>query len=120
MNRLSLCILYLLSPVILIIAGCSQPGLPNAITQNEASRAAAQSPAEAREVQFGRRFQLLGVVAKPGNSGVVFELAWQSLTKQRLDALVPVHVVDNDGKILAQADYRQRPEHRDVPKGSMW
>ena len=51
---------------------------------------------------------------------MAFELAWKSLAKQRLDALVPVHVVDADGKILAQADYRQRPEHGEVGEGAIW
>ena len=103
-----------------MFSGCKKPAPLDPTSAEQAAKIAAASPPEVRGVQFGKKFALLGVVAKPANAGVAFELAWKSLARQRLESLVPVHVVDAEGGILAQADYRQRPEHGEVREGAIW
>ena len=100
--------------------GCKKAAPQDSAINEQAAKIAAASAPEARDVQFGKKFALLGVVAKPTNAGVAFEFAWKSLAKQRLESLVPVHLTDAGGKILAQADYRQRPEHGEVGEGAIW
>lgn len=103
-----------------LVGGCNKPAPQDSALNERAAKIATSGVPEARDVQFGKKFALLGIVAKPANAGVAFELAWKSLTKQRLESLVPIHVVDAEGKILGQADYRQRPEHAEIREGAIW
>ena len=101
------------------LSGCKQrTALPNEISAAEAQRIAQAGASDARNVRFENRFELIGASTHFTMNGLVLETAWKSLKKQRRDCLVAVHVTDKDGKILAQADYRQA--EGEVPEGIFW
>lgn len=92
--------------------------LPNEISSAEAQRIALAGVPEAKDVRFDNRYELVGAATRLTIDGVVLETAWKSLKKQRRECLVPVHLTDKEGKILAQADYRQSAG--EVPEGIFW
>ncbi len=77
-----------------------------------------------RDVGFGSRFLLHGVLLTPRDQGLQMELFWESLAEQPLRYFVFVHLIDQSGKILAQADYEQVPGARASPRmaqaGQIW
>lgn len=109
-----LCFLLLLG-----FSACKKrASLPNEISSAEAQRIALAGATEAQNVRFADRYELVGAATRFTMDGVVLETAWKSLKKQRRECLVPVHLVDKEGKILAQADYRQ--SEGEVPEGIFW
>src|ERR1039457_5645739 len=82
------------------------------------------SVAGSRDVHFGRQFLLHGVLLTPKDEGLQMELFWESLAEQPLKYFVFVHLIDQSGKILAQADYEQAPGARTSPRlaeaGQIW
>ena len=101
------------------ISGCKQRApLPNEISFAEAQRIALGGASEAQNVRFDDRYELVGAATRFSMDGIVLETAWKSLKKQRRECLVPVHLTDKEGKILAQADYRQ--SEGEVPEGIFW
>jgi peptidoglycan/LPS O-acetylase OafA/YrhL len=75
---------------------------------------------EARDVNFGNQFILLGADVGRTEDGLSIELVWQSAGPQRLEYLVAVHVVNGAGTILSQADYPQDVARTEVPAGAVW
>jgi hypothetical protein len=97
------------------------PSLP---TRQELVAAANGSDSSDRDVRFGDRFRLRGVLLKPRDAGLQMELLWESLAEQPLKYFVFVHLIDPNGKMLAQADYEQSPSARAAPRiakaGEVW
>lgn len=109
-----LCVLSLIG-----LSACKQRAtLQDEIISSEAERIAQAGPSEAKNVRFDNRYELVGAASRLTLDGLVLETAWKSLKKQRRTCLVPVHLTDKDGKILAQADYRQ--VEAEVPEGTFW
>ena len=104
----------------LALAGCKKPTLPNSITSSDAAAIAANTADEVRDVDFGNCFVLLGAAITPADDRLQIEFAWKSTAKQQLHWLVPIHIVNAKGDILAQADYKQSPEGAAVVPGMMW
>lgn len=101
------------------LSACKQrAALPNEISSAEAQRIALAGASEAKGVRFENRYELVGAAMRLTMDGVVLETAWKSLRKQRRTCLVPVHLTDKEGTILAQADYRQ--QEGEVPEGIFW
>ena len=93
----------------------------SAIGAADAEALATRGPKVARGVRFGDRFVLLGADIQRTGAGVRVEFAWQSLQTQPLKYSVPVHLVDDAGIILGQADYPQGGGAQDeVQAGTIW
>ena len=94
------------------------------LTQDAVASAVATSVSGSRDVRFGNRFLLSGVLLTPNDEGLQMELFWESLAEQRLKYFVFVHLIDPSGKMLAQADYEQAPGARTAPRlakaGQIW
>jgi len=63
----------------------------------------------ASDVRFGGRFLLRAARFVPNRGGLRMELDWQSLSEQPLKYFVFVHLIDQSGRIVAQADHEQAP-----------
>ena len=94
------------------------------LTRAAVASAVAASVSGSRDVRFGGRFLLSGVLLTPNDEGLQMELFWESLAEQRLKYFVFVHLIDPSGKMLAQADYPQVPGARTAPHlakaGEIW
>lgn len=66
-----------------------------------------ESDSVARDVRFGDQFLLRGAHLVPNSNGVRMELDWESLAEQPLKYMVFVHLIDQNDKLLAQADHEQ-------------
>lgn len=106
----------------LLLSGFSackkRASLPNESKSIEVQRIVMAGVAEAKDVRFDDRYELVGAATRLTLDGVVLETAWKSLKKQRRECLVAVHLTDKEGKILAQADYRQ--SEGEVTEGVFW
>jgi peptidoglycan/LPS O-acetylase OafA/YrhL len=80
----------------------------------------AKSVPGARGVRFAGRFELMGVEMERAGGGLAMKLAWRSVKESTLKYNVAVHLVDEDGRILAQADYAQDSGEGRVRPGAMW
>lgn len=103
-----------------VLAACSPPKHPHAISQSDADLIAAQAPEDLRGVQFGDRYELVGVTGAKGGAGFDMQLVWKSHKKQKLEHLVAVHAVDSEGKIVGQADYPQKTDAGEVAANALW
>jgi len=93
----------------------------SAIGAADADALASRGPKVARGVRFGDRFVLLGADIQRTGAGLTLELAWQSLQTQPLKYSVPVHLINDAGSILGQADYAQGGGAQDeVQAGTIW
>jgi hypothetical protein len=70
--------------------------------------------------EFGTRFILHGLDLDCEADGLRIKLLWESKSPQKLESWVFVHIIDGAGAILTQADYRQLPKDRYVPRGARW
>lgn len=71
-----------------------------------------------RGARFGTRFMLLNATWERTGEQLKLRLSWKALRDQRLDYQVAVHLVDESGTILTQADYPQNL--RSVREGEVW
>jgi hypothetical protein len=105
----------------LFYAENNEPVIP---TRDALVSAADQSVPGGRDVRFGGRFLLRGAVLAPKDGNLQMELFWESLVEQPLKYFVFVHLIDQHGKLLAQADYEQSPGARTAPRlakaGEIW
>ena len=102
-----------------LIGGCSAPenasreaaptpsAAPVADANPAISSVASRTDASLRDVTFGDRFKVLGLTIDRNPQGIVMRIAWQAVTATPLDRLICVHMVNDQGEILAGADYRQ-------------
>ncbi len=88
--------------------------------RKDALAVAEMSLPAARRVRFGDRFELSGAVLTPNAEGLVLKLAWRCLRATVLDYFVAVHLVDQNGTILAQSDLAQDPFAGFVMPGDEW
>ncbi|MGB7759996.1 MAG: hypothetical protein WBL61_09215 [Bryobacteraceae bacterium] len=99
----------------------SEPAL---LTRDALVSAVARSVSGSRDIRFGGRFLLRGVLFTPKDKDLQVELFWESLAEQPLKYFVFVHLVDPSGKMLTQADYEQSPGARTAPRlakaGEVW
>ena len=87
----------------------------------QASAVAEHGVQSVRGVRFGENFELLGASLAPTvGGGMELKLAWRCIQKARLEYAVAVHLVDEKGKILAQADFGQDAEQPRVMPGAVW
>jgi len=97
---------------------------PVVLTQDALVSAADRSVPSGRDVRFGDRFLLRSAELTPKDGGLKIDLLWESLVEQPLKYFVFVHLIDQSGKILAQADYEQSPGARTAPRlakaGELW
>ena len=97
---------------------------PMLLTPDALVSAVDGSVSGSRDVRFGDRFVLRGVLLTPKDQGLQMELFWESLAEQPLKYLVFVHLIDQGGKLLAQADHEQVPGARTAPRlakaGEIW
>ena len=97
---------------------------PMLLTRDALVSAVDRSVSGSRDVHFGDRFLLRGVLLTPKDQGLQMELFWESLAEQRLKYFVFVHLIDQGGKMLAQADHEQAPGARTAPHlakaGEVW
>jgi len=79
-----------------------------------------------RDATFGGRFRLLGVAIQQNTGGIgsaqgiVIRLAWEAVVTGPLDRTVGVHIVNDQGTILAGADYPQLSRPSTVRQGTRW
>ena len=92
----------------------------NVIERTDAEQLATAGAHEVRDVGFGGKFVLMGAVTRTTGDGLLLELAWKANGKQKLEYLVPVHVLDADARIVGQADYKQDEKRREVADGTNW
>jgi hypothetical protein len=105
----------------LALVACKKvPPPANSISQSEADRITTLTPNEIRHVNFAERYALIGVTMNQTVDGLSLELVWKSLATQRRESLVPLHILDSTGKILAQADFNLGRKHGEVGKGVLW
>jgi hypothetical protein len=71
-----------------------------------------------RGPRFGTRFLLLNASWERTGQQLTLQLSWKALQDEVLDYRVAVHLVDESGQILAQADYPQ--DLRPVRQGDAW
>jgi hypothetical protein len=94
------------------------------LTRDALVSAVDRSVSGSRGVRFGDRFLLRGVLLTPQDEGLQMELFWESLAEQPLKYFVFVHLIDQSGKMLGQADYEQAPAARTAPRlakaGEFW
>jgi peptidoglycan/LPS O-acetylase OafA/YrhL len=91
------------------------------ISVADADALANRGPWMARGVRFGDRFVLLGADIRRTGAGLTLELIWQSLQTQSLKYSIPVHLVNDAGTIVGQADYGQGGGAQDeVKAGTIW
>lgn len=90
------------------------------ISSAEAMQLAERTPVEFRGPRFGDRFILLGAEYRKGQAESTLELVWESIDTQRLEFHTAVHLTDDEGKILAQADFDQDSRASEVPPGTIW
>jgi peptidoglycan/LPS O-acetylase OafA/YrhL len=81
---------------------------------------AARGPAEAQLVSFGQQFVLVGADISPTENGLRVELAWRSLTTQRLQYYNVIQLRDIAGNVIGRADYPQDQAQNDVLAGVLW
>lgn len=107
--------------ILFTLIACSPPKHPNTIKQANADAIAAQAPSDDfRNVEFDDNFVLIGVSGTKGPGGFELQLAWRSAKEQKLEYLVAVHVLDEAGKIVGQADYKQSKAADKVAKNALW
>ena len=103
------------------LAACSPPKHPNTIKQADADAIAAQAPSDDfRNVEFDDNFVLIGVSGTKAPGGFELQMAWRSAKEQKLEYLVAIHAVDEAGKIVGQADYKQSKTADKVAKNAVW
>ena len=73
-----------------------------------------------RDVRFGDRFVLRGVVCEPTHKGLWVELVWESCRPQPLDAVVSVWLSDGGDRAMGGAHYAQDARRRGVGTGTVW
>ena len=97
---------------------------PALLTRDALVSAVARSVSGSRDVRFGGRFLLRGVLITPKDGELQMQLFWENLVEQPLKYFVFVHLIDQGGKMLAQADYEQSPGARTAPRmtkaGEVW
>jgi hypothetical protein len=97
---------------------------PALLTRDALVSAVDRSVSGSRGVRFGNRFFLRGALLTPKEGDLQMQLFWESLAEQSLKYFVFVHLIDQSGKILAQADYEQGPGARTAPRmakaGEIW
>jgi peptidoglycan/LPS O-acetylase OafA/YrhL len=90
------------------------------VDSRHVERVERESASELRGVVFGGRLALRGAEISRTSEETVLELAWESLASQHLRSRVLVHILDDRGKILSQADYDQDTAHSEVSPGMLW
>ncbi len=77
-----------------------------------------------RDIHFGNQFTLRAALVTRKGDGASLELYWQSVAEQPLKYFIFVHLIDQSGKMLRQADYEQSPGARAAPRiahaGEIW
>jgi hypothetical protein len=71
-------------------------------------------------INFGNLFMLRGLDIQCEPDGLHVKLAWESKVTQKLNLTNAIHLVDEHGKILGQADYRQPIQRQGVKSGDIW
>jgi len=89
---------------------------PAILTRDAFVLAVDRSVPGGRDIHFGKQFLLRGALLQPKDGGLQMELFWESLAEQPLKYFVFVHIIDQSGKMLAQADYEQAPGARTAPR----
>jgi peptidoglycan/LPS O-acetylase OafA/YrhL len=90
------------------------------LTPSEADQVTPEQLRRFAGTRFGNLFMLRGVniVRKP--EGIYVELAWESLIEQELTYTTGIHLTDESGKILDQADYKQPQSGKAEKAGTIW
>jgi hypothetical protein len=73
-----------------------------------------------RGALFGKNFELLGAYLTPTSRGTKLQLAWRCIHETQLEYMVAVHLLDERGKIQAQADFSQDVGKARVTPGMVW
>lgn len=89
-------------------------------TSEELTRMLPATRVNARPVRFGGQFILHAVDFQRKENGLLLRLVWESTAVQELDREVAVHLVDDNGKILAQANYAQSVVGGRAGAGDAW
>lgn len=72
------------------------------------------------KIFFGDRFLLVGAAATAEPGGLRVDFVWRSLECQALSYVVFLHILDGEGTMMANADYRQSAGKCAGPEGMMW
>lgn len=90
------------------------------VSEAEGHQLASAGLPNLRDVHFGNRFALEGIVYRWNDSALELQLVWRSLQNQRLDNVEAVHFIGRDGKLLGGADHLQEPNERPVAGNDCW
>jgi hypothetical protein len=71
-------------------------------------------------INFGSLFTLRGLDILCKTDGLHVKLAWESKVTQKLNLTNAIHLVDDQGEILGQADYKQPIQRQGVKSGDIW
>jgi hypothetical protein len=76
---------------------------------------------ETRNVDFGGKFELLGVASRQKPMGLEVQLVWKSLRRQPLDYNVRLVMLSRaDGEIIGRQAFRQDINNAVVEEGTVW
>ncbi len=93
---------------------------PNFISQKEAVNITPASLKGYAGASFGNLFTLRGLDIKCDAGGLNIKLAWESKVTQKLYRTIAIHLINDAGEILGQADYKQSFKKQDVEQGGIW
>lgn len=94
--------------------------IKNAIDQTLAVKITDNWESKYQRIQFGNRFLLRGAHLAKLTDKIRLQLIWENMNEQRLEYKVAVHVLNDGGSILFQADYPQNKAHMLVRKHVVW
>ncbi len=69
---------------------------------------------------FGNLFTLRDLDIQHEPDGLHIKLAWESKITQKLNFTNGIHLVDNNGELLGQADYKQPAQGKYINRGDIW
>jgi hypothetical protein len=93
---------------------------PNIISQKEAVNITPASLKGFAGANFGNLFTLRGLDIKCKSGGLNLKLAWESKVAQKLYRTNAIHLINDAGEIIGQADYKQSIKKQAVEQGEIW
>ena len=98
----------------------STMGKVNAINQKDIVKITPSALKIYEGSSFGSLFTLRGLDVNCDTRGLNIKLAWESKVAQKLYRTIAIHLTNDGGDILGQADYKQSIKKENVGKGEIW
>lgn len=98
----------------------STTGKLDAINQKDAVNMTPPALKGYEGTNFGNLFTLSGLDINCDAGGLNIKLAWKSKVAQKLCRTNAIHLINDAGEILGQADYKQSIKKQGVEQGQIW